>query len=96
VADAEGVLAEAWVQVLIEARDRSQAKARGADIRCQKAQRALDAALVRREPGPIAAAHADLEQTLLAADVAHDLYAWADHRLATALERRLIRLRGAR
>ncbi|MEY9857832.1 ribosomal protein S18 acetylase RimI-like enzyme [Catenulispora sp. GAS73] len=95
VADAEDVLADAWVQVLIEVRDRSQTKARGADVRCQRAQRALDAALALRQPGPIAAAHADLEQTLLAADVAHDLYARADHRLAAEVERAKSRCAGS-
>jgi len=87
VADAEDVLADAWLHVLIELRDRSQAKARGADVRCERARRALDAALVRREPGPIAAAHADVEQTLMAAGAAHDRLAQAEHGLTTELER---------
>lgn len=86
MADAEDVLAEAWVHVLIEVRDRRQAKARGAAVRCERARRALDAALVLRDPDPIAAAHADLEQTLLAAGAAHDLYAQAHHRVNAEVE----------
>ena len=86
MADAENILAEAWVRLLIGVRDRRQAKARGAAVQCERARRELDAALAQRAPGPIAAAHADLEQTLLAADAAHDLYAQARRRVDVELE----------
>ena len=42
---------------------------------------------MRRQPGAIAAAHADMEQTLLAVGAAHDLYLQAQQRLTAELER---------
>lgn len=67
IAAAEEVVCAAWVQVLIECRDRAEAAAKAASVRCDDARRTLATALVERAPAAIASAHAGLEQALATA-----------------------------
>lgn len=66
VHDAEQIVCDAWVQVLVEHRDRAQAAMQAASVHCDAARRRLSETLVARAPGGIAAAHADLENALAA------------------------------
>ena len=84
---AQDIIADAWVQVLIEHRDHRLAEAHTADARCETARRTLAAALLGRQPGRIADAHAGLEEVLSAARAAHGLHANAHQGLAQELDR---------
>jgi len=87
LATAQDIVADAWVQVLIEHRDLRRAEAQAADARCDTARRTLAAALLERRPGQIAAAHAGLEEVLSTARTAHRLHANAHQGLAQELDR---------
>ena len=87
LADARDIVAQAWLQVLIEHRDLRLAEAHAADARCDTARRVLAAALLGRQPDQIAAAHAGLEEVLSTARAAHRLHANAHQGLAQELDR---------
>ena len=67
VAAAEEIVCDAWVQMLLEHRDRAQLAMEAASMRCDDARRTLAAALHERAPARIASAHADLEEALTTA-----------------------------
>lgn len=64
VHDAEQILCDAWIQVLVAHRDQAHATMLAAAAHCDDARRSLARTLAERAPNPIATAHAALEEAL--------------------------------
>lgn len=85
--DAEDIVFDAWVTMLMEHRDRMRNEVRAALTHCETIQRVLGAALVERRPEGIAVAQADLECALSTARAAEQFHALACQALTLALDR---------
>jgi hypothetical protein len=86
VHDAERILGDAWVQVMVELRDSAAAEAHAAFVRCGTSREQLAAAQIAGDPRRIAAAHTDLEQALSAAKDAVSAHAHACQALTSELD----------
>jgi hypothetical protein len=86
VHDAEQIVGEAWVEVLLWHRHQARAASHIATMHCEDAQRRLSAMLLGRAPTGISAAHADLEAALAAARQAVRTYEQAHQGLVGQLE----------
>jgi len=84
--DAEKIVGDAWVQVLVSNRRRARSAAQSASARCDDARRRLSAALLGLAPTGIAAAYADLEAALAATRRAVRSYEQAHESLILELE----------
>jgi hypothetical protein len=86
VDDAEEIVGAVWIQILIEQRDQARTALKAAIVRGEDARRCLAATLLDREPRGIAAAHADLEESLADARSASRDYEQAQKGLVLELD----------
>jgi hypothetical protein len=86
VHDAEQIVCDAWVQVLVAHRDQAHAALLWASVRCDDARRRLARTLTQRAPNPIATAQLALEEALTAGRQAARSYERAQEGLVLELD----------
>ncbi|GAA2051966.1 hypothetical protein GCM10009839_69000 [Catenulispora yoronensis] len=86
VHDAEQIVGDAWIQVLVTHRDQTNAALVAATARCDGTRRQLAQTLAERAPHPIAAAHTALEEALAAQRTAARSYEQAHEGLVLELD----------
>jgi hypothetical protein len=87
VHDAEQIVSDSWVQVLIEHKDQAHAALNVTSARCDDARRHLSAVLLERVPKDIVEAHTQLEAALAAVRQASHSYELAHTGLVLELDR---------
>ncbi|MBS2536166.1 hypothetical protein KGQ20_25715 [Catenulispora sp. NF23] len=86
VDEAEQIVCDAWVQLLVADRDQAHAAMLAAAAHCEAARSSLARILVGRAPNPIAVAHAALEEALAAGRQAARSYQQAQEGLMLELD----------